>query len=79
MKIYGIFDKVADCFAPPFVAKNDGVASRMFLQSCRKMSNVDDLSLHCLGDWNDEDKMFPFVSKASVEIPVQFGDVEDEK
>ena len=78
MKIYGIFDVVADCFAPPFVAKNDGVASRMFLQSCRKMSNVGDLKLYCLGDWNDEDRLFPFNPKSAVEVPVQIGDVENE-
>lgn len=79
MFIYGIYDSVREAYAPPFVAKNDGEASRMFLQSCRKFGFVKDLSLRRIGIWNDEcfEKPVMFVDKC-VDVPVQIGESDED-
>lgn len=73
MKIYSVWDKCMESFAPPFVAKNDNVAVRNFLIGAKKLPNVDDLKLYCLGDWNDENDTVPFNPHPSVEVPINMG------
>lgn len=77
MKIYSVYDVVREDYAPPFVAKNDGEASRMFLQGVKKISNFSDLRLYKLSDWCPEDLDFPIGDVKPVEIPVQIGETDE--
>ena len=54
--IYAVFDKVAEEFGPPFVAKNDGIALRQFEDFRRERLPphiVGDFSLYRLADWDN--------------------------
>jgi hypothetical protein len=53
MKIYSIYDKVAQEFAPPDISKNHGVAVRKFrsfLQGIPENAK-DDFTIYYLGEW----------------------------
>lgn len=77
MYIYSVYDLVMKSFAPPFVAKNDGVAVRSFLLGAKKLPNINDLRLYRLGTWNDEDLQFPINPVMTEEIPVNL-EADDE-
>lgn len=75
MKLYGIYDVVKSSYAPPFVARNDADATRMFLMDCKKLPFINDLRLKCLGeiDLDNEDK--PIVNGfSSYDVPVDLGE-----
>lgn len=71
MFLYSIYDVVLEEFAPPFIAKNDKAASRMFLQGIRKMSNPNDLSLWMIGAFNAADQYMVVDGCKPVQIPVE--------
>lgn len=59
MKLYSIYDVKAETYAPPFVAHNDAVATRMVLEACRntRMSLSEypaDYQLRIVADWSDD-------------------------
>lgn len=55
MKIYAIKDSSAAYWLPPFTARNDAHAIRMFAQSMGEMFRFrDDFSLFAFGEWNDD-------------------------
>lgn len=70
-KIYSIWDSKAEEFAPPFVAKNDAMASRMFLQSIKNIPYADDMVLYCLGNYNSESQFSPIDSGNVVVVPIE--------
>lgn len=75
MKIYSVYDEVMKEFAPPFVAKNDDVAVRNFVTGAKRIPNVNDLQLYCIGRWfPEQDK--PVGTIEPYEIAVNFGGEE---
>ena len=78
MYLYSIFDVVLEEFAPPFVAKNDKAASRMFLQGIRKMPSPNDLSLWRVGTFFAGEKSEPCIVGCVPEaVPVEVGGSDD--
>ena len=58
--IYAIYDVKAEQFLPPFFAKTNGVAIRMFEQAANDQQHdfnkyAEDYSLFKIGTWNPED------------------------
>lgn len=51
MKLYCIYDRVAQEAGPIFEAKNNGVALRMF-SGVNLPGNADDFSLMCIGEFD---------------------------
>lgn len=54
--VYSVFDKVAEEFGPPFVAKNDGIAQRQFQDflATKVPGHIHgDFSLYRLADWDN--------------------------
>ena len=51
ISMYTIYDRVAEESAPPFCAKNDAVARRMFKDLLNSMAteNIDDFELYYVG------------------------------
>lgn len=49
MKLYSIYDKVAQRFNAPFIAENDDVANRSFQNGLKNQPFAEDLDLYCLG------------------------------
>lgn len=76
MKIYSVYDKVMQEFAPFFVAKNDDVAVRNFVTGAKRIPNINDLQMYCIGKWNAEDKINPITPCEVYEIPVNLGGEE---
>lgn len=56
MKVYCIYDRVAQEGGPLFTAKNEAVAVRNYnnLLSNSHVENVSDYSLYCLGEYDPE-------------------------
>lgn len=56
MKVYCIYDRVAQEGGPLFCAKNEAVAVRNYnnLLSSSNVDNVSDYSLYCLGEYDSE-------------------------
>lgn len=63
--VYSVRDEVAEEYGPPFLAKNDGVAQRQFLNSFihaiqSKGAQVSDFTLWCIGKYNSlEGELMP--------------------
>lgn len=63
-KVFTIYDNVADLYAEPFVAQNEGSAKRLFAQSVndsgnnRIAANPADYELVEIGTWSDETGRF---------------------
>lgn len=55
-KLYTIYDRIALEGSPPFIAKNDGVATRHYNQVLDSSPNVclQDYRLYCVGEWDTE-------------------------
>lgn len=56
MRLYTVYDRVAQEGCAPFVAKNDDVAARQFrhLMQHEHVENVSDYCLYYLGDFDSE-------------------------
>lgn len=56
MKVYCVYDRVAQEGGPLFTAKNDGVAIRMYrrILSTEKVENESDYMFYCLGEYDSE-------------------------
>lgn len=54
MRLYSVYDRVAEEFNPPWPANNDAVALRQFQAFKEKMSAIaeNDLMLYCLCVWD---------------------------
>lgn len=53
MKLYALYDRVAEESGPIAEAKNDGVALRMYQHMlASKQLPPDDYQLICVGEWN---------------------------
>jgi len=75
MKIYGVFDTVKGCYAPPFVARNDADATRMFMMDCKKLPFINDLRLRCLCDIDLDNEFSPLpCGVGSYEVPIDLGE-----
>lgn len=76
MKLYTIYDKVAEEAGPIVTAKNDGIASRLFVHLVQKEGlNPVDYTLLFVADFDTT------VSKVvglevPLEVPLNFSDVE---
>lgn len=69
--LYSVYDCVAKEFSAPTLAKNDGVASRMFLNSISKLPNTSDLKLYQIGEFDVEDLINPLHAwKPAMEVPI---------
>ena len=78
LKMYSIFDRVAEEGSPPFVARTDGVAIRHFMHNLSKNPNIDDYSLHCVAYYDpetmkiqvhqDQPRTVVFTSNPAVEV-----------
>lgn len=56
LSVYTIFDRMAEESGPVFTAKNDAVAYRSFQLMLRKeQSSGSDLTLYCVGSYDNED------------------------
>ena len=57
VKVFSVFDSVAQVFSPPFFQVNEATAIRGFRQGIQQGTNQQaepqDLSLYVLGDYND--------------------------
>lgn len=75
MKIYGVFDVVKGCYAPPFVARNDADATRMFMMDCKKLPFINDLKLKCIGEIDLDYELNPIsITTTAYDVPVDLGD-----
>lgn len=56
MKVYCVYDRVAQEGGPLFTAKNDGVALRIYRQLIvrEKVENESDYLFYCLGEYDPE-------------------------
>lgn len=70
-KLYSIWDSKAEEFCPPFVAKNDKMASRMYLQSIKSIPYSDDMTLYCIGEFESEKKSFPCIGVEPLLVPIE--------
>lgn len=77
--LYSIWDKKAEEFAPPFIAKNDAMASRMFIHSVKNLPYLDDMQLFHIGFFETENLTSPIVSFDTTRlVPVDLhGDVDE--
>jgi len=76
--MYSVYDKVAKEFSAPTLAKNDGVASRMFLNSISKLPNCSDLALYQIGEMDMEDLVNPVHGwKPAMEVPITSDEDQD--
>jgi hypothetical protein len=64
MQVYTIYDRVAEESSTPFLAINDGVAKRNFMNTIKSVSEVNDFQLVHLGRYNTHTMVF------SVDLPV---------
>ena len=71
MFLYSVYDVILEEFAPPFVAKNDKAACRMFLQAIRKMPSPNDMSLWKVGCFYSGDKDNVISGITPLQIPVE--------
>lgn len=71
--MYSIYDTVAKEFSAPTLSKNDGVASRMFMNTISKLPNVDGLKLFHVGNFDVDNVECPVVACQAREIPIQVG------
>lgn len=79
MKIFSIYDKVAEEHGSLYEAKNEAVAIRMFKQLlANDLYQKTDYELHYLGAWNSKTgEITPIIPIIS--IPVQWSPSEEEK
>lgn len=71
MKLYCIYDKLAEESASPTMVKTDAVAVRMFYQALRDVYNVSDYELYCIADYDPTSmQLTPYVRPVSVDISV---------
>lgn len=72
-KLYSIWDSKAEEFAPPFVAKNDKMACRMYLMSIKNIPYSDDMKLYCLGWYEPDNHAKPIhdVFEEPVQVPIE--------
>lgn len=52
MKIYTIFDSVAETSFPPFVSRSDAEAIRQFKEAAKQVTYPEDFKLYRLGIYN---------------------------
>ena len=62
MQVYAVLDKPVEAFLPPFFARNDGEASRMFVHACGSgksdlSDKVSDITLFHIGVFDDSSGM----------------------
>lgn len=76
MKLYTIYDRVAEEAAPPFVARTDGVAVRNYLYAIENSKlDIQDYWLYEVGGWNPEEMLITPISKP-LRVKVSQGDLE---
>lgn len=68
MRVYTIFDRVAEDAAPVFCARNDGVAIRAF-RGALKDARPDEFRLYCVGEF-DTDKVILLPKEKPEEVIV---------
>ena len=76
--MYSVYDKIAKEFSAPTLAKNDGVASRMFLNSISKLPNAADLALYQVGEFDNESiehSIHPWLP--AMEVPITTDEDKD--
>lgn len=77
-RLYVIYDRVAEESSPPFMARTDGVAVRMYLQSIQQNKlDIQDYWLYKIGCFNCED-MTLIAKDKPLRVKVSDGSVEAE-
>jgi len=67
MKCYSIYDAAAQYYLPPFFAKNDAHAKRMFIQSLGDSFQFrSDFNLICIGTFDDDSGVFEVLNSTAV-------------
>lgn len=63
MNLYSVYDRKSEAYSPPQTIVNDGVAIRMFNESCKSDPDsmwskyYEDFSLFCLGEFDEKTGM----------------------
>lgn len=75
IRVYSVYDKVAQKYNPPFVTENDETAKRSFFQACKNSPFGSDFSLYYIGEFADTEsgKLLPdyeFICNAPVSAEV---------
>lgn len=75
MNVYTINDRVAEESGPPFIAKNDGVATRQFLAMIRDESvlSVNDYRLLRIGEYDPKTSKIESCDIMEVYLPTLEG------
>lgn len=69
MKIYNIYDMIAERFAPPFVQSTDKMAVRVVLKSLKDSSlNSDEYELFHIGYYNENQGTIIDCEKVKVDL-----------
>lgn len=73
IRVYTVYDKVAQKYNPPFVSENDESAKRGFFHACKTSPFGSDFSLFYIGEFGDLEtgKILPdyqFVCNAPSEV-----------
>lgn len=53
-QIYTVYDRIAEEYAPPWIARNDAVAVRQMLSLMKDSPFPDDFWLFCIGVFNSD-------------------------
>lgn len=67
MRLYCIYDTVAEEASAPFIARTDGQAVRIFLYAMEKdKAYAQDYKLYKIGGWNSENMAITGISKPEI-------------
>ena len=71
MRLYTVYDRVAECAGPIMMAANDGVALRMFRGVLQQVAPVDSDSywLYYIGDYTEDDMVIVPVKPSRIVFP----------
>jgi hypothetical protein len=73
--LYVIYDRVAEESAPPFMARTDGVAVRIYVSAVKSPEfNITDFWLYKVGTYNPDDMLINAYEKA---VRVKVSDGQD--
>lgn len=71
MRLYTVYDRVAECGGPVCMAANDGVALRMYRGVLQQVApvDVDSYWLYYIGDYDDKEMMIIPVEPTRIVMP----------
>lgn len=73
VKMFAVYDKAVEAFMPPFTARSNGEAMRMFMESVKRNEQFQahhrDYALYYLADWNDSTGDFGVADEDKLAVP----------